>query len=166
MSKSNFQLRVYCYLDRMQSELAAFVGTFVPSEPGGPSLPFSWPTLQGTWSAIKMGIIVMSSSLIIAVIGIGLLARYLEYAPLSSRILLANPPDAAGLAIDDPHPTVAQPGDIGIVVGDLRPGGQARFGQEVVDVQSQGEYVDAGRRVQVLKHEGPKVIVRPLPDEA
>jgi len=25
MAKSDFQLRVYCYLDRMQSEVAAFV---------------------------------------------------------------------------------------------------------------------------------------------
>jgi membrane-bound ClpP family serine protease len=52
------------------------------------------------------------------------------------------------------------------VVGDLKPSGKARFGSEVVDVQSQGEYVDAGQRVQVLKREGRNVIVRPLPDQA
>jgi hypothetical protein len=32
MSESNFQLRVYCYLDRMQSELAAFVGTITQGD--------------------------------------------------------------------------------------------------------------------------------------
>ena len=32
MSTSNFQLRVYCYLDRMQSELAAFVGTITQGD--------------------------------------------------------------------------------------------------------------------------------------
>ena len=32
MSSSNFQLRVYCYLDRMQSELAAFVGTITQGD--------------------------------------------------------------------------------------------------------------------------------------
>lgn len=32
MSNSNFQLRVYCYLDRMQSELAAFVGTITQGD--------------------------------------------------------------------------------------------------------------------------------------
>lgn len=32
MSQSNFQLRVYCYLDRMQSEVAAFVGTITQGD--------------------------------------------------------------------------------------------------------------------------------------
>lgn len=32
MSQSDFQLRVYCYLDRMQSEVAAFVGTITQGD--------------------------------------------------------------------------------------------------------------------------------------
>jgi len=32
MSSTDFQLRVYCYLDRMQSELAAFVGTITQGD--------------------------------------------------------------------------------------------------------------------------------------
>lgn len=32
MSKTEFQLRVYCYLDRMQSEVAAFVGTITQGD--------------------------------------------------------------------------------------------------------------------------------------
>jgi membrane-bound ClpP family serine protease len=44
----------------------------------------------------------------------------------------------------------------------LRPGGLARFGQDVVDVHSQGEYVDAGRRVQVIRRDGMSIVVRPL----
>ena len=69
------------------------------------------------------------------------------------------------LSLPDAHPNVALEGDIGVVIGDLRPGGKARFGQEVVDVQSQGEYVDAGRRVQVLKREGITIFVRALPED-
>jgi len=32
MAKTEFQLRVYCYLDRMQSEVAAFVGTITQGD--------------------------------------------------------------------------------------------------------------------------------------
>ena len=32
MEKTDFQLRVYCYLDRMQSEVAAFVGTITQGD--------------------------------------------------------------------------------------------------------------------------------------
>ena len=48
----------------------------------------------------------------------------------------------------------------------LRPGGQARFGAQVVEVRSQGEFVDTDRAVQVLGREGPNIIVRPLPEDA
>lgn len=143
--------------------LAAFIGTFVPTEPGAP--PFSWPSLQGTWDAIKTGMIVMASSLLIAVVGIVLMTRYLPSVPGANTMFLKPTPPAATLAIQDPAPGVAMPGDIGVVTGALRPGGQARFGQEIVDVTSQGEYVEAGRRVQVIKREGPKIVVRPLSDD-
>lgn len=144
--------------------VVALVGTFVPAEPGVPR--FSWPDLQGTWEAVETGIIVLASSVIIAVTGIALLARYLPSMPFGRQLVLANPEDAAALAVPDPHPDIALVGDVGIVTGDLRPGGQVRFGQTIVDVQSQGEYVDAGRRVQVIAHDGPRVVVRPLPDDA
>jgi len=140
----------------------ALIGSFVPTEPGAP--PFSLPTLQGTWDAIKTGVIVLSSSTIIAVVGIMLLAKYLPYTPLTRRLVLANPEPAPTPSAPVLQPPV-MPGDIGVVTGDLRPGGQARFGQHIVDVTSQGEYVEAGTRVQVLRIEGMNVVVRPLPDE-
>lgn len=143
--------------------LAAFIGTFVPAEPGAP--PFSWPNLQGTWEALKTGVLVMSTSMIIAVIGIFLLARYLPSVPGANTMFLRPTAPVETLAISDPAPHTALVGEIGVVTGALRPGGQARFGQEIVDVTSQGEYVDSGRRVQVLRHTGNKIVVRPLPDD-
>ena len=143
--------------------LVALVGTFVPSEPGAP--PFSWPNLSGTWDALKTGILVLSSSVIIAVVGIALLAKFLPSMPLARGLVLTGGQGAAAQALPDAYPNIAIVGDIGIVTGDLRPGGQARFGQKVVEVASQGEYVEAGRRVQVIERDGFRIVVRPLPDE-
>lgn len=142
--------------------IVSFVGTFVPREPGMP--PIYWPSLRGTWTAIQTGIIVLASSLIIAVTGIMLLIRFLPQMPGANRILLENPQLAGGTLEMPPEPEVALVGDVGIVVAPLRPGGLARFGQHVVDVTSQGEYVDSGTRVQVLERLGPRVVVRPLTD--
>lgn len=144
--------------------LAAFVGSFVPTEPGAP--PFSWPQLDGTWTAIKQGIIVLASSVIIAITGVGLLVKFLPTLPFGRGLILADTGNSVDLAIRDAHADVALVGDVGVVTGDLRPGGQARFGQHIVDVQSQGEYVEAGVRVQVLEHQGPHIVVRPLPSQA
>jgi len=144
--------------------IVALVGSFVPDEPGTP--PFSWPNLEGTWRMMQTGIIVLASSVIIAVTGIALLARYLPSMPFSRGLILGG---AGSSAVPAPPPSAAplvMPGDVGIVTGDLRPGGQARFGQKIVDVSSQGEYVEAGRRVQVLEIDGMRIVVRPMPDDA
>ncbi len=147
--------------------LVAVIGTFVPQEPAPGTEPapfFSWPSLPGTWKAIERGIQVLAGSVLVAILGILLLIRYLPRVRLAQGVVAPNP-DAAGLALVDPTERLIQIGDVGVVTGDLRPGGQARFGQEVVEVRSQGEYVEAGRRVQVLKREGMRIVVRPLPPE-
>ncbi len=141
----------------------SLLSTFVPGEPGTPD--FSLPTLAGTWDAIKRGVIVLASSTIIGVVGIILLAKYLPYTPLARGLVLPNPEGGAIAPVADPFRDSAYIGDVGVVTAALRPGGQARFGQDVVDVSSQGDYIEAGTRVQVIQHEGMRIVVRPLPSE-
>lgn len=50
-------------------------------------------------------------------------------------------------------------GKTGVVLTRLRPGGMARFGQEEVDVITEGEYVDAGDEVVVVAVEGVRIVV-------
>lgn len=146
--------------------VVAIIGTFVPQEPGtNPNLPFSWPSLPGTWKALERGIEVLSGSVIVSIIGIALILRYMPHLRVVRGVVAPNP-DGASLVLTDPAEKAVRVGDVGVVTGDLRPGGQARFGQEIVDVQSQGEYVEAGRRVQVVKYEGMRITVRPLPDDS
>lgn len=145
--------------------LISFVASFVPAEPGVPA--FAWPTLQTTWNALRTGIVVLSSSIIIAITGMMLLAKILPTLPFGRGLVLTTPAAGAVLAgAAAPAPgDIAQIGDVGIVTGDLRPGGLARFGHKIVDVCSQGEYVEVGRRVQVIERDGFKIVVRPLPED-
>lgn len=142
--------------------LIGVIGSFVPAEPSLPT--FSLPNLQTTWDGIVTGIKVLMGSLAISVAGILLLVKYLPQSPAAVGVLTDNPENPA-LAVVDASAAVAQVGDVGVVTGDLRPGGQARFGQEIVDVSSQSGYVEAGRRVQVIRREGMSIVVRPLPEE-
>ena len=143
--------------------LIAFIATFVPAEPGVPA--FSLPTLQTTWNAMRTGVIVLSSSIIIAITGIMLLAKFLPTLPFGRGLVLSDAAGGTSAAAPLPASEVAQLGDVGIVTGDLRPGGLARFGHKIVDVCSQGEYVEVGRRVQVIERDGFKILVRPLPED-
>lgn len=48
----------------------------------------------------------------------------------------------------------------GVALTDLRPAGVAGFGSDRVDVVSEGEFVNAGARVRVLRVEGNRITVR------
>jgi membrane-bound serine protease (ClpP class) len=51
----------------------------------------------------------------------------------------------------------------GTAVTDLRPSGTARIGEERIDVVTEGEYVPLGSRVQVVRSDGYRHVVRAVP---
>jgi len=51
-------------------------------------------------------------------------------------------------------------GAIGTAITDLRPAGVARFGNDRVDVVSEGDYISVGSPITVLRVEGSRVTVR------
>jgi membrane-bound ClpP family serine protease len=99
-----------------------------------------------------------------------LVAWYLPSIPYASRLILKPPTEAsagvegedgAALALEGIHPELAALlGAIGVAATALRPAGIARFGEEFVDVISEGSYVPAGTRVQVIEIEGNRVVVK------
>ena len=139
--------------------IAGLLVSFVPADPQLP--PLALPDPKGVWEGLMSGMRVLAGSLLVSIAGIFLLIRYLPQSRVAEGVISGNP-DAATLSLSDAHPGVAQIGDVGVVTGDLRPGGQARFGQEIVDVHSQTGYVGAGQRVQVIQREGMHIVVRPL----
>ncbi len=50
-------------------------------------------------------------------------------------------------------------GQIGVTISALRPGGKAQFGEEIIDVISQGEMLPRGTRVRVIGSSGSESIV-------
>lgn len=67
-------------------------------------------------------------------------------------------PDGGGLEFRSESRDLV--GQTGVAMSDLRPAGVARFGQERVDVVSEGEFVNAGATIKVLRVEGNRVTVR------
>ncbi|MBK8914443.1 MAG: hypothetical protein IPM64_07535 [Phycisphaerales bacterium] len=141
----------------------ALIGTFIPRTPGDP--PFSLPDTDLLWNAIRTAILVMSGSTVAAGVGILFLMRFAPSLPGTRRLVLATP-SAAMTPPAMPSDRGAHVGDIGLLVTPLRPGGRARFGQRIVEVQGQGDFVDSGARVQVVAVEGSIVYVRPVEDLA
>ncbi|MHC4645885.1 MAG: flotillin-like FloA family protein [Planctomycetota bacterium] len=53
-------------------------------------------------------------------------------------------------------------GDVGQAVSEFRPAGKVRFGDKVVDVVSGGPDIDKGTRVEVVKADEERIVVRPV----
>lgn len=96
--------------------------------------------------------------------------RYLPHIPLFNAIIL-HPPntqaDAAGPklrpgigAFDSESQHAELYGMTGVAQSVLRPAGKARIGDRLVDVISNGPYIQAGAEVEVVEVAGNRVVVR------
>ncbi len=77
---------------------------------------------------------------------------------LSTRLTNAPSPTAPGPGGQSDKAYLQ--GQEGVALSDLRPAGVARFGEERIDVMSEGDFVPAGSAVRVLRVEGMRVTVR------
>lgn len=121
-----------------------------------PSQPL-WPT-----QAMLLRPMLNFSAALAAAVFVGyLLAKYLPNTPLYHRLVLGAtvppgvpfPPSAAVRAITT--------GMTGIALTTLRPSGKAAFGDQLVDVVSQAEFIAADAPIQVVLIEGTRVVVGP-----
>lgn len=106
-----------------------------------------------------------------AFIVVGLIAsHYLTNLPLFSRLVLEPPQstaEAAGTAWAGQTKAEDLPpwervgiGDLGRTLSPLRPSGKAQFGEDIVDVATEGEYVGADAAIRVIKKQGTRITVR------
>lgn len=102
-------------------------------------------------------------ALILLSLAIGLLARYFPSLPFFRRFMLATAAPV-GRSIPVPEAKVSQHipvlGETGIALSILRPSGRAEFGGSVVDVVTDGEFLDAGLAVVVDHIDGYQIYVR------
>ena len=108
---------------------------------------------------------------LVSVIGAAMLvSKYLPDMPLLKHLIL-SPPELA----EDANAPRLRPEMLGSSAGVsfdhllhqegeafsvLRPAGKVRIGEQVVDVQSQGDYIEAGQRVIVTEVSGHRIVVR------
>ena len=92
-----------------------------------------------------------------------LIARYLPRVPYANRMILKSPMDhqeVAGEVLPGAGEAAELLGAIGTTSTTLRPAGVVKFGDKFVDVVSDGGYIPAGTRVQVIQVEGTRIVVK------
>jgi len=96
-----------------------------------------------------------------------LIARYLPKIPFLRGLILSPSVATAGggIGVSMTSPPTGeskgvQVGEQGEVVSALRPAGKARFGEAIVDVIAEAEFLDKAAPVEIIEIHGNRVVVR------
>ncbi len=133
--------------------LVAIVMGMVDIYPGTPALP--------TFGQVRLPLRDLSLALTVAGIGVVVLARFLPQTPWFHRLISQTASGEVSVATLTARQQ-ARLGQTGVAVSPLHPGGKARFGEELLDVVTQGEMVGAGRPVRVIGHTGADAVVEEI----
>lgn len=126
--------------------------------------PFVVPEITNPWNVelFKMNVLVLGAALTAVVILMVVLAKYLPSTPFLSRLILTaqsseGEPRASGTGESKGGVGV---GESGKTISRLRPAGRAAFGEKLLDVVAEGQFIDEGATVEVMKIQGNRVVVR------
>lgn len=125
------------------------------------------PQNQLDWIDMQNGILGLSLGFVGFIVVTWILSKYLPKFAFFNRLLLEPPKRSGGgskvvIATPVESQTSVKVGDIGIVTSTLRPAGVAKFDDAMVDVVSDGEFVDNGAKVKIISISGNRVTVEPL----
>lgn len=128
----------------------SLVMAFVDMYPGMPPVP-TLPQLR--LPLRDLGIAAMGSVLVIV-----MLARLLPKTPFYA-VLVSQ--EASGIVSVGQREAAAESrvGREGVALSPLHPGGKAQFGEEILDVTTQGEMIDRGAPVRIIRHSLGEAVV-------
>jgi membrane-bound serine protease (ClpP class) len=126
-----------------------------------------WPQDAIAWNEFAWGVISLAAGFAGFIIVVWLLSKYLPHIKFLSGLSLAPtvPYQGGEMHISmttSPESQTADIniGDIGQVVSKLRPTGKAKFGDAIVDVVAEGDFLDKGTKVEIIEIHGNRVVVK------
>lgn len=143
------------------------------------SQTFFIPTSSSDYRELADHLTTLGGSLVGVIVTALVLSRFLPRMPLLNRMILVPPGGASLPRMNEPQlrpdlaaatfsshrflsPYANLQGERGTAITILRPSGKAQFGDQLVDVISDGPFIEMGRPVQVIEVNGNRVVVREL----
>ncbi|MFK8111980.1 MAG: nodulation protein NfeD [Rubripirellula sp.] len=129
------------------------------------------PANGESWIGLGYDVLTVLAAFMGFVVALLFLSKYIGEIPGLSRLTLKPPAleGAGALAMDDVGNPALLPGwqrvnegDVGEAVSPLRPSGKMQVGDFLVDVVTEGDFVESGQRVKVIGKQGSRVTVRPV----
>jgi len=132
-------------------------------------VPNSWREL----SVVSNALLMLLGASVLFTLGAVLITRHFGSLPMLNRLVLTPPPcevevddvetDSKKLkekGIDPARHAAYSVGDWGVAVSALRPAGKIEINDELIDVISDGDFINEGSQVAIIKITGNQVMVR------
>ncbi|MCP4258119.1 MAG: hypothetical protein GY774_11575 [Planctomycetes bacterium] len=126
-----------------------------------------WPQDAIAWSDFTWGVVALALGFAGFFSLAWLLSKYLPRIKFMSGLILvpAVPKQGGAIQINMTMPpessTVSvKMGDCGKVISKLRPTGKAKFGDAIVDVVAEADFLDKGTKVEIIEIHGNRVVVK------
>jgi len=149
------------------SMFAGLFGMLIKNPPD--KLP--WPQTSFDWQVFINGVLGISFGFVGFVLLAWLFAKYLPKLQFLSGLILVPTATKQGgkLQVSMTTPPESKTasiniGDIGKVTSTLRPTGKAKFGDAIVDVVAEAEFLDKGTKIEIIEIHGNRVVVKPVED--
>jgi len=114
------------------------------------------------WDNFELAINTVGVSIIIATVGIFILSIYLPKSSMMKRIALQTVHKSSDGFEAHPKPNENLVGIEGVAHSMLRPAGIAIFNSKRTDVTTEGDFIEKGERLRVIKVDGMKVVVEKI----
>ena len=129
------------------------------------SQDFVLPETSVQWTTLRNNLLMVLGSVAVVMVAFIVQITYFDWIPGLGRLRLSTPDAAsdvasATLAVDAGGSSLPQIGMQGAAESVLRPAGKVRFDSQLIDVVTEGDFLDPGTLVEVVKREGNRVIVR------
>jgi len=121
----------------------------LPSEPMVPS-----------WQQLQIPLVKVFGGMIGAMIAAMLLGRYLPKSTLFKKMELAAAISTAEGYSASSGSAKTLLGSTGVAETNLRPSGKGRFGDELVDVVTEGDLIERGKPITIVDVQGSRVVVK------
>jgi membrane-bound serine protease (ClpP class) len=122
---------------------------------------FFFPEFDWQWNVLRQNLLVVFSGVGLAFLSFVVIARFIpQIKPMRNLMLSTSQQVDQGFVVQAPETTAAAVGTRGVAVTTLRPAGKAELQGEVIPVESDGEFVEAGSEVEVIEVSGNRIVVR------
>ncbi|WP_404306229.1 NfeD family protein [Neorhodopirellula lusitana] len=124
---------------------------------------FTMPAGDADWVSLGNDILLVGGAFVGFLVVAAVLTSYMGSIPILNRLTLQAEVEPSGAVVmndNTPAWQRVQVGQTGVSVSPLRPGGRVEVDEMMVDVVTEGDYVDSGQPVRVIAKQGARVVVR------